>query len=240
MTVEVKSVPKHPPGYIVGVDLGQARDYTAICVLEYTDRQTGRSRQRRVGNWATGGASDLVPETEHVYQVRHLERLPLGTPYPEQAERVAAVINRVKALQREQHVWPQPEPKAPRLVADQTGVGRPVVDMLRALDLRGLYAVTIHGGDGVSRTGREYRIPKRELVSVLQVLLQTDRLSVAKALPEADTLVREMLAFKVKISDKGHDSYGNDWRENDHDDLVLAVALAAWVGERIPYTRYKR
>src|SRR5690625_6039232 len=70
MTVEVKSVPKHPPGYIVGVDLGQARDYTAICVLEYTDRQTGRSRQRRVGNWATGGASDLVPETEHVYQVR--------------------------------------------------------------------------------------------------------------------------------------------------------------------------
>lgn len=31
-----------------------------------------------------------------------------------------------------------------------------------------------------------------------------------------------------------HDSYGNDvgpWRENAHDDMVLAVALAAWYGE---------
>jgi hypothetical protein len=25
-----------------------------------------------------------------------------------------------------------------------------------------------------------------------------------------------------------------DWRERDHDDLVLAVALAAWEGERNP------
>src|SRR5690625_8033197 len=103
MTVEVKSVPKHPPGYIVGVDLGQARDYTALALLEYTDRQTGRSRQRRVGNWATGAVSDLAPETEHVYQARHLARLPLGTPYPQQAARVATVRNQVKALQREQH-----------------------------------------------------------------------------------------------------------------------------------------
>ena len=44
-------------------------------------------------------------------------------------------------------------------------------------------------------------------------------------------------AFKVSISLKGHDSYGNDvgmWRENAHDDLVLAVALAAWFGENAP------
>ena len=28
-----------------------------------------------------------------------------------------------------------------------------------------------------------------------------------------------------------HDSYGA-WREKEHDDLVLAVALACWYGER--------
>jgi hypothetical protein len=43
-----------------------------------------------------------------------------------------------------------------------------------------------------------------------------------------------MLAFKVEITKSGHDTYGNDWRENEHDDLVLAVALAAWAGERVP------
>ncbi len=53
-------------------------------------------------------------------------------------------------------------------------------------------------------------------------------------LKEAQTLVSGLQAFKVSISLKGHDSYGNDvgqWRENPHDDLVLAVALAAWYGE---------
>ncbi len=68
----------------------------------------------------------------------------------------------------------------------------------------------------------------------MQVLLQTERLKIASRLKEAQTLTAELLAFKVSISLKGHDSYGNDqgsWRENPHDDLVLAVAMAAWYGE---------
>ncbi len=48
----------------------------------------------------------------------------------------------------------------------------------------------------------------------------------------AATLTRELLAFQVKISaETAHDSYGA-WREGAHDDLVLAVALALWAGER--------
>jgi hypothetical protein len=42
--------------------------------------------------------------------------------------------------------------------------------------------------------------------------------------------------FKVKIDPvTAHDSY-SAWREQDHDDMVLAVALAAWYGERLPKT----
>jgi len=37
--------------------------------------------------------------------------------------------------------------------------------------------------------------------------------------------------FKVKIDPQtAHDSY-SAWREADHDDLVLSVALAAWFAE---------
>jgi hypothetical protein len=71
-------------------------------------------------------------------------------------------------------------------------------------------AVTITGGDAVSRDGREYRVPKRDLVSVVQVLLQAERLKIASSLKEASILTAEMLAFKVSISLKGHDSHGND------------------------------
>jgi hypothetical protein len=90
--------------------------------------------------------------------------------------------------------------------------------------------ITIHGGDQVTFEGG-WRVPKRDLVSVLQVTLQTERLKFAKDLPAVETLVQELLAFRVKISEQGHDSYGS-WREGSHDDLVLALACAVWFGER--------
>lgn len=43
-------------------------------------------------------------------------------------------------------------------------------------------------------------------------------------------LINELLSFKVKITPNAHDTYGT-WREGVHDDLVLAVALAYWIGE---------
>jgi hypothetical protein len=74
-------------------------------------------------------------------------------------------------------------------------------------------------------------VPKRDLVSVVQVALQTDKLKIAEALPEAGTLVRELQGFQVKITDAANDTYGT-WREGAHDDLVLAVALALYAGKK--------
>jgi hypothetical protein len=68
-------------------------------------------------------------------------------------------------------------------------------------------------------------------VGCLQVLLQTGRLKIASALPEAELLVKELLAFQVKITSHAHDSYGA-WREGTHDDLVLALAIATWYGSQ--------
>lgn len=154
------------------------------------------------------------------YHVRHLERWPLGTRYP---KIVADVKKRMTQA---------PLSASCELVVDQTGVGRPVLDLLIAEHLRPI-GVTITGGDAVTHDGDEWRVPKRILVSVLQVLLQGGRLKVAESLPEAATLVREFLAFQVKIDLRtAHDSYGA-WREGAHDDLVLAVALGGWYGERL-------
>lgn len=218
--------------FIIGVDLGQAQDYTALVVLEREARATGETESiyrpaTRIwhdGRLEAGRRSDYltVPVTKNYFAARHLERLPLGTSYPAQVERVKAVFCAVKGDKQ--------------LVVDQTGVGRPVIDMLKAARLP-VRAVTITGGDTVSRDGNGYRVPKRDLVSTVQVLLQSDRLKIAKALPEAQTLVDELVAFKVTIGSSGHDRYGNDvgaWRENAHDDLVLATALACWYGQNKP------
>jgi hypothetical protein len=77
----------------------------------------------------------------------------------------------------------------------------------------------------------ERRVPKRDVASTIAVLLQTGRLRIARDLKESETLLRELLNFRVKISLSGHDSY-EAWREQEHDDLVLAVGLAAWLFEK--------
>jgi hypothetical protein len=82
-----------------------------------------------------------------------------------------------------------------------------------------------------------YLLPKKELVSVLQILLMARRLKVPSFLPEASTLVRELSTFRARIPPAADDTLP-DWREGPHDDLVLAVAVAAWTAERWiePYT----
>jgi hypothetical protein len=65
------------------------------------------------------------------------------------------------------------------------------------------------------------------------VLLAARRLQVAPTPVEAPTLVRELLNFQVKVTRAAHEKFGSR-RDGQHDDLVLAVALAVWYAERCP------
>jgi hypothetical protein len=160
-------------------------------------------------------------DTPSNYRIRYLERPQLGTPYPDIVEKVSKMLNS-----------DQLKDKA-TLVVDQTGCGRPVFDLFEKAGLNPI-GISIHGGDAVTHEGSSWRVPKRDLVACLQVLLQNERLKVSKKLKLEQVLSREMLNFKVKIDPKtAHDSY-SAWREGDHDDLVLAVAMAAWCGEYGP------
>ena len=180
--------------FLVGLDLGQAADYSALVLVE---------------------SQGTVAPT---YAVRYLQRWPLQTAYP-------VIVADVAALLADPALRGQST-----LVADQTGCGRPVIDMLVQATLAPI-AVSIHGGDKVSVDRGNYRVPKRDLVACIAVLLQQQRLRFAQ-MPMTDTLVQELLTFKVKIDPAtAHDSYAA-WREQDHDDLVLALALSCWWGER--------
>ena len=187
--------------FYVGLDLGQASDYTAIAVAERVEE----------------GAKETVKKgNEYQLHIRHLERF-RDVRYPEVSERVKRLLGA------------PPLQKNSKLVVDATGVGAAVVDMLRGSAGLTFDAVTITGGDTQSKAGYgNYRVPKRDLVGGLQVLLQSGRLKIASSLEHAGTLRAELLNFRVKINlASGHDSY-EAWREGDHDDLVLAAALAVW------------
>jgi hypothetical protein len=116
------------------------------------------------------------------------------------------------------------------VAVDGTGVGRAVVDLLRTAlkPLRTpVVAVTITGGSSASRKGSRWSVPKRDLIASAQVALQSKTLKIASALPLAQVLVDELVAYRVKVSEDGHDTYGNG-RDAPNDDLVLATAIATY------------
>jgi len=92
----------------IGVDLGKRRDFSAIAVVE------------RV--WEPSSVETFLRTSidgEWWFRVRMLERLRLGTPYPDVVRRVNEVAgHRMVAMGRS-------------VVVDGTGVGNPVVDLLR-------------------------------------------------------------------------------------------------------------
>jgi len=158
-------------------------------------------------------------QKEKFFAVRHLERFPLGTSYPTICERVVDLFD-------------EPPLSNGTLAVDQTGVGRAVVDMIsRARPQAIIRPITIVAGHAVVPDGAGWHVPKKELVSALQVLLQSRRLQVARGLPMAPVLVKELETFRVKITVSANETF-ESWRERDHDDLVLSVAMAAWVGDR--------
>jgi hypothetical protein len=183
-------------GFVVGVDVGQVNDHTAVVVLQF----------------------EHGPEP--VYHLGHAQRFQLGTDYLEIVERIAA------------RLIAQPLDGRAMVAIDATGVGKPIVDLIRPQLPPGtyFYPIWITGGISVGRERGKLTVPKRDLITTTQLLLQNGRLRIANEIPDASALVEELLSYRVTISDAGHDSYG-PWREQAHDDLVLALAIAAWTAE---------
>jgi hypothetical protein len=161
----------------------------------------------------------LEENPEEHFNVRHLERHRQKS-YPALIERLKELAGRL------------PDPVY--LVVDVTGVGRPILESIRRAKIEAspIHAITITGGDSVIHEGLEYKVPKRDLVSTVALFLQNETLKIAKGLKDAPTLERELRNFRAKVSiSTAPDTY-EAWRDGDHDDLVLAVAIGCWVGQK--------
>jgi hypothetical protein len=210
--------------FVIGVELGQVSDVTAIAVVEAltlkflrseTVREDGMETIRPVYEGLDGREVREHPPVN--FALRHLERFAVGSSYTEVRDKVVAVARNLRG---------------PAVVLDATGVGAAAINLFRS---SGLYisTVTLVAGDQAAEEGSDYRVPKKDLVSVTQVLLQTGRLRIARALPHAELLARELVNFRSRVTAQTAESQ-LDWRERANDDLVLALAIAAWRAEKDP------
>jgi hypothetical protein len=203
--------------HYVGLDLGQARDYSALAVIERVDIHNVLTTFRFARSSPGSPPPTDVRYRESLFDVRRLERLALGTAYP-------VIVRHVETLMRD------PRLVAPVLVIDKTGVGSPIADLFRERKME-MTSITITAGAGTTQIGGAgLGVPKRDLVYSLVALLQQGKLRIASRLRFAETLVQELLDFRVEISESGRDTYNA--REGTHDDLLLATALAAWKAHR--------
>lgn len=187
----------------VGLDLGQRHDYSAIAVVERRELYQG-----------------YYNSMLHSMAVRHVERMPLGTPYVGVVERVREIVQSDALLGK------------CSLTVDSTGVGNPVVEQLRGARLGcNMFPVTITGGERESTQSTGTNVPKQDLIVGLRLLLERGELKIAKDLKGLRMLMRELMDMQAREKSSGGVRIGAD-KYGQHDDLVIALALACWKAKK--------
>ena len=163
--------------FFAALDLGQVSDFSTLAVIE---------RIQLVGDWDPVA---FAWKKRTLLRLRYLERIPLGTSYPDVVCRVNDVMRQVSAE------------GGCELTVDGTGVGRPVVDLLRRSGLPcKLNAAIITGGISESESNGYHHISKKDLISGLQVALQLGTLQIAGGMKFGPAFVAEMAKMRVKES----------------------------------------
>jgi hypothetical protein len=200
------------PHFIIAASLGTSAQPTAIAVLE---QEVLKNRNR-------------VAETGAL-RLRHLERLPLDVNYPKTAAWISKLLE-TKEIKDEEKCG------GTDVLLDLTGSGRAIVELFERAEINPIEVRIVGAGVTEEKVKNgPWRIPKVELIGALRVLYEAGRLKMAKDLDLVPTLLEEFRAVKMRpprIDPNDPES----WREGQFDDLILAVALAAWRASRnVPY-----
>jgi hypothetical protein len=215
---------------VVGLDIGQRRDYSALAIIEVIPERTGEVIHLD-HEPPFGTCQRCRPQLEDVFYVRDIGRLKLGTRYPAVGQHVADVV-----------VTLNDRGIRPYLLVDVTGVGRPVLDIIEPkLAKTDVYvsAVTFTGGDKLhGHLGSpEISMPKQLLVSRLQALMQTSRLR----MPDNErihALAEELRTYEVRVSEQTTNLTAGAFKVGAHDDMATALGLAVLFDPSKEQVRY--
>ena len=198
---------------LIGMDLGQLQDYTAISVVRVIETQTPVTLEDN-------------PNRRHkaydkfmTYQVLHLERFK-GKTYSQALDRVAIVMDH-----------PSMFLDAKELILDASGLGQPVLEMAYSRDFDSVTGVVITGGEQARYNDGKYHVPRTELISCLVSVFQSQRITIAGDLEHKDILIGELSSLQVKKRPSGHEAYESA-KATEHDDMVLSLGMAIWLSEK--------
>jgi hypothetical protein len=210
---------QRPPHVYLGLDLGQRHDPAAIAILHRTIEPTGPFNHV---TWEIG--------REPHFRLCHTERLALGTPYIQIVSRIRRLLERLSAPLPGIHSYAGTAPLR-TLVVDASGVGRPVVELLRKSGIGWTPApgdpprvtiapvtITASGAPRCEASGEEF-VSRRDLITNLRILMEKRLLKISNRIHDRQALLKEFVELQDRSGSK-------------HDDLVMATALACWRATR--------
>jgi len=192
--------------YIIGFDLGRDRDHSAIAVLGV-----------RMENHGQYDFAMLRQPARRILELGTLHRIPLGTEYIEVVKHLRRIVNELQCAAG----WGHPDVDI-HVVIDSAGPGQVAVELIRAQQMKiNLVPTLLTSGHevGLSNSGTR-TVPRRELVANLRYLLEVELLRINSRLRHANVLEKEIAAVRP---------HGGQY---EHDDLVIAAALASWYATR--------
>lgn len=211
--------PALEPHLFFGLDLGCRRDPAALVLLERVLIPLHRT-----------DPVTFEPLTEPRLHLRAAVRYPLGLPYLTLVARVTKAIASARALSAHggltrpflaQPPWPVQPGHSARphctLVVDATGVGAPVVELLRRAphEARLMPVTVTSGAHPAPDPHGGWLVPRRDLLSRLVLAFESRLLRIPASLP----LRKDILAELAHLSDSP---------STRRDDLAFALALALW------------
>lgn len=193
------------PRFFCGLDVAQMNDYSALAIFQRTFTNE----------------EHLDRETQVRYDLVFLERWKVR--YPELLEKLGKVFSTP-----ELGGWGV-------LATDATGPGLPFYEDLRRdtvlrESVQEISPVVITGGQNTTRAGDFWHVPKTHLITPLQTTFQRQEVKIPRGLAYLDTLREELRDYEMKVTANRNITYSNNPREGgaQHDDLILAAALAYW------------
>lgn len=200
-----------PPLSIIAFDpSGSGEDFAAAVEVHREEYQMGETY-------------DPDFQVQHVFRAQRARRLPRESDFPDQISWLLALNRMQRKMQNKKQI------SGYVLGIETNGVGWPayrtLVDKLGNRNIIGV--TTVSGMDDKPFSGGQVKMPRLAALDNTRVLMETNRLKMRANAPGAEHLSEELAAFVWASRNRPEAVNGM------HDDLVMALAIALWLGSKV-------
>lgn len=191
--------------FIISADLGQANDFSAVCVLKDQALPVVDDGRVIIGpRERTVVFADKFRGVSYVDVVNHLIRLCNAPPFGGKSQ----------------------------LVIDGTSIGRVVADMIWDQGHE-LWAIQMTGGQEWSRKGRYVNAGKTALVENLAVMFAAGEIRFAHDCPLRKEIEQDLASFSTQTTAAGNQIIAQSRSAAGHGDLGIALIIGAFASEKL-------